>query len=96
MYKSVTIGDSKQSPELASGLWRLSWITSIFLPLTFLAGLFGMNVASCKHNPSIKWYLVAAMPLVSYSACGGLLIARGAELSWGATVPPKKQDERKR
>jgi CorA-like Mg2+ transporter protein len=66
MYKSVTIRDSKQSLELASSLWRLSWITFIFLPLTFLTGLFGMNVASLEHYPSIKWYFVTAVPLVSY------------------------------
>jgi Mg2+ and Co2+ transporter CorA len=64
MYKSVTIRDSKQSLELNASLWRLSWITFIFLPLTFLVGAFGMNVDAFKHDPSIKWYFVAIVPLV--------------------------------
>lgn len=65
MYKSVTIRDSKQSLELNASLWRLSWITFIFLPLTFLVGAFGMNVDALAPPPSIKWYFVAVVPLVS-------------------------------
>jgi Mg2+ and Co2+ transporter CorA len=66
MYRSVTIRDSKQSLELNASLWRLSWITFIFLPLTFLVGAFGMNVDAFQHFPSLKWYFVAAVPLVRY------------------------------
>jgi Mg2+ and Co2+ transporter CorA len=65
MYKSVTIRDSKQSLELNASLWRLSWITFIFLPLTFLVGAFGMNIEELRNYPSIKWYFVFAVPLVS-------------------------------
>lgn len=36
-------------------LWRLSWVTFIFLPLTFVATLFGMNVDLLSENPSLKW-----------------------------------------
>ncbi|OAP63872.1 hypothetical protein AYL99_03099 [Fonsecaea erecta] len=64
MYKSVTIRDSKVSLELNASLWRLSWITFIFLPLTFLVGAFGMNVDALRDNPSLKWYFVAAVPLM--------------------------------
>ena len=35
MYKSVGIRDSRQSLQLGLSMWRLSWITFIFLPLTF-------------------------------------------------------------
>ncbi|EXJ56554.1 hypothetical protein A1O7_06898 [Cladophialophora yegresii CBS 114405] len=64
LYKSVTIRDSRQSLELNASLWRLSWITFIFLPLTFLVGAFGMNVDALQHYPSLKWYFVAAVPLM--------------------------------
>lgn len=36
MYKSVGIRDSRHSLQLGSSMWRLSWITFIFLPLTFI------------------------------------------------------------
>ncbi|CUS13966.1 unnamed protein product [Tuber aestivum] len=37
---------------------RLSWITFIFLPLTFIASLFGMNVNLLDGNPDWWWYIV--------------------------------------
>ncbi|RMZ86287.1 hypothetical protein DV736_g6487, partial [Chaetothyriales sp. CBS 134916] len=64
MYKSVTIRDSRQSLELNASLWRLSWITFIFLPLTFLSGFFGMNVDAFQYFPSIKWYFVSAVSML--------------------------------
>jgi Mg2+ and Co2+ transporter CorA len=64
MYKSVTIRDSRQSLELNASVWRLSWVTFVFLPMTFLVGFFGMNVDTFENNPSIKWYFVAMGPLV--------------------------------
>lgn len=66
MYKSVAIRDARQSLELNASLWRLSWITFIFLPLTFLSGFFGMNVHLFGSDPlpSIRWYFVAAVALL--------------------------------
>lgn len=64
MYKSVEIRDSRHSLQLNTSLWRLSWITFIFLPLTFIVGFFGMNVDTFSGNPSIKWYFIAAIPLM--------------------------------
>ena len=56
MYKPISIRDARQSLEINTSLWRLSWITFIFLPLTFLAGIFGMNVSEVRSYPSMKWY----------------------------------------
>jgi Mg2+ and Co2+ transporter CorA len=68
LYKSVEIRDSRHSLQLGTSMWRLSWITFIFLPLTFMVGFFGMNVdvfqPEDSHFPSIKWYFVAAIPLM--------------------------------
>lgn len=68
MYKSVGIRDARHSLQLGLGMWRLSWITFIFLPLTFIGGFFGMNVDAFQppgsSYPSIKWYFAAAIPLM--------------------------------
>lgn len=69
MYKSVEIRDSRHSLQLNTSLWRLSWITFIFLPLTFMVGFFGMNVdtfTGSSSNPSIKWYFVVAIPMMIF------------------------------
>ena len=64
MYKSVGIRDSRQSLQLGTSMWRLSWITFVFLPLTFIVGFFGMNVDTFSGSPSIKWYFIIAVPFV--------------------------------
>lgn len=64
MYKSVGIRDSRQSLQLGLSMWRLSWITFIFLPLTFIVGFFGMNVDLFADDPGIGWYFVAAAILM--------------------------------
>lgn len=46
---------------------RIANISSIFLPLTFISGFFGMNFAeinSDKELPSLKYYFIVAVPLM--------------------------------
>ena len=64
MYKSVAFRDSRESLQLGTSMWRLSWITFVFLPLTFMVGFFGMNVDTFAGSPSIKWYFIVATPFV--------------------------------
>ena len=64
MYKSISIRDARSSLQLNLSLWRLSWITFIFLPLTWLCGFFSMNVSVMEPKLSIGWYFVAAVPLM--------------------------------
>ncbi|CUS11241.1 unnamed protein product [Tuber aestivum] len=64
MYKSVGIRDSRESLQLGTSMWRLSWITFVFLPLTFIVGFFGMNVDTFAESPSVKWYFIVAVPFM--------------------------------
>lgn len=64
LYQSVSIRDSRHSLQLGTSMWRLSWITFIFLPLTFMVGFFGMNVDTFHNDPSIKWYFIVAVPFM--------------------------------
>ncbi|KAI5842652.1 cora-like Mg2+ transporter protein-domain-containing protein [Morchella snyderi] len=56
----LSIKMSKHSNSLSLSMKRLSWITFIFLPLTFVSGLFGMNLDILANNPSWTWYFVIA------------------------------------
>ncbi|PGH10468.1 hypothetical protein AJ80_07511 [Polytolypa hystricis UAMH7299] len=64
LYQSVSIRDSRDSIQLGVSMWRLSWITFIFLPMTFITGFFGMNVDTFAENPSIKWYFITSVPFM--------------------------------
>ncbi|KAK6524163.1 hypothetical protein TWF694_005824 [Orbilia ellipsospora] len=64
MYKTVGIRDSQDSLRLGTSMWRLSWVTFVFLPLSFITSFFGMNVDLFDNNPSIKWYFIAATPFM--------------------------------
>ncbi|EPS45815.1 hypothetical protein H072_120 [Dactylellina haptotyla CBS 200.50] len=65
MYKTVGIRDSQDSLRLGTSMWRLSWVTFVFLPLSFITSFFGMNVDLFEDNPSIKWYFISATPFMT-------------------------------
>ena len=77
MYKSVGIRDTRHSLELSYSMWRLSWITFIFLPLTFTVGFFGMNVDTFVPTPpSVSWFFVVAVPLMVVVLIGYTFLQR--------------------
>lgn len=43
-------------------MWRLSWITFIFLPANCLLAAFGMNVKQLENMPDISWLFIWAVP----------------------------------
>ncbi|KAL5448981.1 hypothetical protein PMIN05_001439 [Paraphaeosphaeria minitans] len=55
VYKSISINDARRSMEFNESLWRLSWVTFIFLPVNFLVGFFGMNGDLFADDPALKW-----------------------------------------
>ncbi|KAI1075649.1 hypothetical protein F5B20DRAFT_558890 [Whalleya microplaca] len=54
-FNLVSINEARRSTTTSASMSRLSWITFIFLPLTFISGLFGMNVDILASNP--PWWL---------------------------------------
>lgn len=62
MYQSVQIRDSRHNLELGMSVWRLSWITFIFLPLTFLVGFFDIDPS---RKDRIKWYVITMVPVTA-------------------------------
>ncbi|KAF4929095.1 putative ankyrin repeat protein [Colletotrichum viniferum] len=56
-FNLVSINEARQSVKMAASLKRLSWITFIFLPLTFIATSFGMNIDILSDDPPWYWYL---------------------------------------
>lgn len=72
------LGGNISRLQLGLSIWRLSWITFIFLPLTFIVSFFGMNVdifggADGDAYPNVGWYFLAAIILMIF---GEYLAAR--------------------
>jgi len=76
MYRSVAIRDSRASLQLGSSMWRLSWITFIFLPATFIVGFFGMNVETFAGGGSadIKWFFIVLFPFFAVVIIGWYIL----------------------
>ena len=60
--------------SMNTATYRFTWVATVFLPLTFLTGLLGINVAGIPgdHNPSAFWLV-----------CGVLCVLAA---SWGIAV----------
>ncbi|KAK6199728.1 hypothetical protein LQW54_009916 [Pestalotiopsis sp. IQ-011] len=55
-FNLTSILEAQRSTSTNKSMKRLSWITFVFLPLVFIASLFGMNVDLLSDNPSWWWY----------------------------------------
>ena len=65
MYKSVGIRDSRHSLQLNLSVWRITWLTFIYLPLMFVCSFFGMNVDVFNPgDPNVRWYFASAIPVM--------------------------------
>jgi len=67
VYKSVEIRDSRHSIQLNNSLWRLSYVSFIFLPANFVSSFFGMNVDIFQPSggyPHFWYYFIVTVPLL--------------------------------
>jgi zinc transporter len=56
--------------------YRFTWVATVFLPLSFLTGLLGINVAGIpgNHNPLAFWVVCGALCVVA--ATWGIVVGR--------------------
>ncbi|KAK7185141.1 hypothetical protein DPSP01_000745 [Paraphaeosphaeria sporulosa] len=71
----ISIDEGYRSRAQNDSIRRLSWITFIFLPLIFAAGIFGMNVDLFSNDPSWLYYLYTSL-VVMCIAMGGYTLLR--------------------
>tara|TARA_B100001059_G_scaffold31502_1_gene25497 strand:- start:513 stop:1502 length:990 start_codon:yes stop_codon:yes gene_type:complete len=63
--------------DMSTSMYRLSWIATIFLPLTFVTGLLGINVEGIPDADSPNAFLevCALLVLTAVGTSAGLIIA---------------------
>lgn len=64
-----SLDDSKLSAAMSQSSFSLTIVATVFLPLTFVSGLLGMNVGGIPdtHNPWGFWGITAAMLFLAIS-----------------------------
>jgi magnesium transporter len=57
---------SKASHQMNAIMQRLSVVSAIFMPLTFIVGLYGMNIEGIPelHWPGFYYFLLGFMALI--------------------------------
>ncbi|CUS12313.1 unnamed protein product [Tuber aestivum] len=60
----ITIEGGYRSRDQGESIRRITWITFIFLPLLFVASLFGMNVDVLEDNPSWLYFVYLSIPMI--------------------------------
>lgn len=61
--------------DLATSTYRLSWIATIFLPLTFFTGLLGINVGGIPFAQSAVGFWIVCGILTLVAAATGVMLA---------------------
>ncbi|KAF5632728.1 metal ion transmembrane transporter [Fusarium sp. NRRL 52700] len=60
---AISIADSHRSLEESSNVARLTWLATIFIPLTFVTGLFSMQEDIATLRVTFGWYFACAIPV---------------------------------
>ena len=70
---------SMQNQRLNAIMKTLTMISTIFLPLNFIAGIYGMNF---EHMPELKWHYGYAYALVAMFSVVALMLAFFIQKGW--------------
>jgi len=64
------------SDSLNTATYRFTWVATVFLPLSFLTGLLGINVAGIPgdHNPLAFWLVCGTLCVIA--ASWGIVVGR--------------------
>ena len=64
------------SDSLNTATYRFTWVATVFLPLSFLTGLLGINVAGIPgdHNPLAFWLVCGTLCVIA--AAWGIVVGR--------------------
>ncbi|OJI99806.1 hypothetical protein ASPVEDRAFT_81397 [Aspergillus versicolor CBS 583.65] len=72
-FSLVSIHEAQLSTSMSVSMKRLSWITFIYLPLTFAASVFGANINVLADNPGWWWMAILAGALMFMTFSGWVL-----------------------
>ncbi|CAG5183779.1 uncharacterized protein ALTATR162_LOCUS10750 [Alternaria atra] len=86
----ISIEDSRRGLEENHNMARLTWLATIFIPLTFISGLYSMNESVSALKTTYGWYFLTAVPFTLIVMAIGWVA--GVEASRrGGKIPQSKR-----
>ena len=82
--------------DLSNSMYRLSWIATIFLPLTFVTGLLGINVGGIPFAGSAVgfWAVCGILVLIAVGTAVGLTIVVRSGRRRAAGIESRREERR--
>ena len=74
LVSAMQLMEAKKGIDQAKQVHDLTRLAFIFIPLTFVSGVFGMNVSTFKDYPPLWTYFVVAIPLTFFSWYGSRIL----------------------
>jgi Mg2+ and Co2+ transporter CorA len=85
----ISIEDSRRGLEENHNMARITWLATIFIPLTFVSGLYSMNESVAELKSTYGWYFLTAVPFTL------IVMAIGWVAGGGSLTPWKKETKQK-
>ncbi|KAF1836636.1 hypothetical protein BDW02DRAFT_222005 [Decorospora gaudefroyi] len=78
----ISIEDSRRGLEENHNMARLTWLATIFIPLTFISGLYSMNESVAELRTTYGWYFLTAIPFTLIVMAIGWVAGGGSLKPW--------------
>lgn len=62
---AISIEDSRRGLQENKNVARLTWLATVFIPLTFISGFFSMQSDISSLKNTFGWYFAAAVPVTA-------------------------------
>jgi Mg2+ and Co2+ transporter CorA len=78
----ISIEDSRRGLEENHNMARITWLATIFIPLTFVSGLYSMNESVAALRTTYGWYFLTAVPFTLIVMAIGWVAGGGSRTPW--------------
>jgi hypothetical protein len=86
----ISIEDSRRGLEENHNMARLTWLATIFIPMTFISGLYSMNESVQQLKDTYWVYFATALPFTLIVMAIGWIAGGGSLAPWKNTNPKQK------
>jgi Mg2+ and Co2+ transporter CorA len=77
IMSKMSIEDTRRGLAESHSLARLTWLATIFIPLSWVTGLFSMTDDLATMKDTFGWYFAAALPLTTFCLAFAWAASRG-------------------